>query len=370
MWLGEAKWLKTIVAYVQESSRMRRSHEPRGVISYMKKKTMEQPNFRLFRSLHTLQGLDYVHLLRGMEKVEFRDYDRWVEDRMKISVRDWTFVMDVNNPVRRPKTESDERLARSHHLADLIPDYRPEQAVRRAVESATKRVPPNDDAEEAEVDPDQIPVRPAPIVNDVEYISSDEDSDDDEPDNDNSDDGDSDDGSGPPSGSRGSEDRNRRSENRDDGGREGNEEMDMAFDFEAGDYSSGLPHREKLLVIDLTSDDEENEAGGRGPPAEPSLFVRGGSEQSQTRSLPPPSPRGRLRAATWVSPYGTIPFQSMAAKSEGITPEVIDLTDWGDQRRRKRGRVQTSSTSGSDGSGESDAEGSLESSQKRMRRSV
>ncbi|KPM42873.1 hypothetical protein AK830_g3683 [Neonectria ditissima] len=144
-WLGEASRLKTIVIHVQESSPkvMRRRHEPRAIIRYMKDKTEEQPNFRLYRSLRTLQGLDYVHMLRGMEFVSFLDYDKWIENRVKAPVRDFAFVMDVNNAVRGPKSDDDRRRSRFCNLAPLIRNWQPVEEDRNALQQAIKRRVPN-----------------------------------------------------------------------------------------------------------------------------------------------------------------------------------------------------------------------------------
>ncbi|KAK7428340.1 hypothetical protein QQZ08_005097 [Neonectria magnoliae] len=144
-WLGEASRLKTLIVHVQESSPsyIRRKHEPRGIIRYMRDKTEQQPNFRLFRSLRTLQGLDYINMLRGMETVSFFDYDKWIENKVKAPVRDFTFVMDVNNAVRRPKSDRDLKRSKFRNLALLIPDYRPRAEDRLALEKAIERKVPS-----------------------------------------------------------------------------------------------------------------------------------------------------------------------------------------------------------------------------------
>lgn len=105
---------------------MRRKHETRSVIHFMKGKTYQQPNFRLFRSLRTLQGLDYIQCLRGLKSVEFWDFAKWLEMGARgkyYLVRDFTFIMDVNNAVRRPKTDHESYLSQLRNLAPLLPGH-------------------------------------------------------------------------------------------------------------------------------------------------------------------------------------------------------------------------------------------------------
>ncbi|KAL7799190.1 hypothetical protein V8C37DRAFT_399013 [Trichoderma ceciliae] len=128
VWLPEAIRLKTLGVYVQESSEavMRRQHEPRGIIHHMKGKTQLQPNSRGFRALRMLQGLGYVYCLRGMDRVEFWDFDRWLTTQeRKRPVRDFTFIMDVNNSVRRPKEASDCSKSQLKNLFPLLNSFVP-----------------------------------------------------------------------------------------------------------------------------------------------------------------------------------------------------------------------------------------------------
>lgn len=105
---------------------MRRRHEPRGIIHHMKGKTQFQPNFRGFRALRTVQGLDYVSCLRGMDRVEVWDFDRWLTTKeKKRPVRDFSFIMDVNNAVRRPKEARDRSRSQLRHLFPLINSFVP-----------------------------------------------------------------------------------------------------------------------------------------------------------------------------------------------------------------------------------------------------
>jgi hypothetical protein len=125
IWLAEAIRLKTIKIHLRESDRgfMRRPYEPPRLIEHMKQKTAAQANFRLFRSFRTLQGLDYLLCLRGLESVEFFDHDQWLTSQRIIPVRDFTFVMDVNNAVRREKQELDHHMSQIRNLAPTIKNY-------------------------------------------------------------------------------------------------------------------------------------------------------------------------------------------------------------------------------------------------------
>lgn len=67
-YLMECHSLQTLVIHVDESSSdvMRRPKEPQIHIKKMLAATAGQPNFRKYRALRQLQGLDYVHQLRGL----------------------------------------------------------------------------------------------------------------------------------------------------------------------------------------------------------------------------------------------------------------------------------------------------------------
>ncbi|KAF7531497.1 hypothetical protein G7Z17_g13723 [Cylindrodendrum hubeiense] len=255
-WLGEASRLKNLVVHVQESgpSYMRRKHEPRGIIRYVTDKTEEQPNLRPFRSLRTLQGLDYVHMLRGMEMVSFFDYDQWIEKRAKHPVQDFTFVMDVNNAVRRPKTAANLRLSRFSCLAPLIDNYRPPEADRIAMDKAINRrvafgAPPSPPP-----DHHHVPYQPSTIVVDSSDSEDDDESSDSESDG-------PDDGSAPGPGSGGGsggggndggDDEDESEDDNDPDGGSGGVVAEMGINF---DFTSSLSED---TVIDLTSDDEDS----------------------------------------------------------------------------------------------------------------
>lgn len=92
----------------------------------MQGKTQLHPNFRGFRALRTLQGLDYVTCLRGLDRAEFWDFDRWLATKeRKRPVRDWHFIMDVNNSVRRPKAAGDRSQSQLKNIFPLINSFVP-----------------------------------------------------------------------------------------------------------------------------------------------------------------------------------------------------------------------------------------------------
>ncbi|KAK2589738.1 hypothetical protein QQS21_012587 [Conoideocrella luteorostrata] len=125
MWLPETIRLKTIKVYLAESSRlyMRRKHENAGTIAFMKEKTQSQPNYRMFRSLRNLQGLDYIHCLRGIRNISFWDHTLWLKNRVKVQVRDDTFQLDVRTTVRQPKEDIKHQESQLRSLVPLLPDY-------------------------------------------------------------------------------------------------------------------------------------------------------------------------------------------------------------------------------------------------------
>ncbi|KAJ4005234.1 hypothetical protein NW752_011274 [Fusarium irregulare] len=132
----EACRLKTLSVHIPESSPayMRRKHEPRDMIEYMEEKTAAQPNYRPFRALRTVQGLDYLYCLRGLQGITFWDYDKWNANDEMVAVRDWTFIQDVNNTVRRDKLPDDEHFSNIRYLAPIMEDCRPSVALAARLE--------------------------------------------------------------------------------------------------------------------------------------------------------------------------------------------------------------------------------------------
>lgn len=129
MWLPETNRLSTLDIYIPESSEyyMRRKHETSAVIKHMKWKTQHQPNYRMFRSLRTVQGLDYVYCLRGISRITFWDHTKWIAQRLKCKVLDKTFQLDVARTVRGPEDQRDQRNARLRILTDLMPGLKPRE---------------------------------------------------------------------------------------------------------------------------------------------------------------------------------------------------------------------------------------------------
>ncbi|KAM6534897.1 hypothetical protein FALCPG4_004516 [Fusarium falciforme] len=141
---SEVHRLKSISIYTPESSKgyMRRKHEPPHIVEYMAEKTAGQPNYRRFRALRTIQGLDYLHTLRGLNGITFWDYDKWRDLGLKLPVRDWTFVRDLNNTVRRAKAEEAMELCRLRKLAPFVIGYRPRNRIMNEIENFVNQYSP------------------------------------------------------------------------------------------------------------------------------------------------------------------------------------------------------------------------------------
>ncbi|OTA61527.1 hypothetical protein K449DRAFT_434608 [Hypoxylon sp. EC38] len=81
----------------------------------MIQRTARQPQFRRYRSMRTVQGMDYIYQLRGMKWVRFKERDG---TQHRQSIRDWSFLKDINTVVTRPKQP---RLALKSELENLTP---------------------------------------------------------------------------------------------------------------------------------------------------------------------------------------------------------------------------------------------------------
>lgn len=108
---------------------MRRQYEPEGVIRYLKKNTINQPNYRMFRALRTLQGLDNVLCLRGVQSIAFWDHTKWLRGGHKCRVRDKSFVLDVSRAVQKRKSHTEFEQSRLRSLQELLPDFNPNDDV-------------------------------------------------------------------------------------------------------------------------------------------------------------------------------------------------------------------------------------------------
>ncbi|KAF5644299.1 uncharacterized protein FTJAE_2818 [Fusarium tjaetaba] len=140
-YLPEACRLKTVAIHLPESSRqyMRRKHEPPQIVRFLAQKTRNQPNFRRFRALRTLQGVDYLYCLRGVREMTFFDYDESRRQPPKMPVRDWTFVRDINESVRREKSANDEHFSQLRYLAPLL--IQPSVELARQLEEIVNPAP-------------------------------------------------------------------------------------------------------------------------------------------------------------------------------------------------------------------------------------
>ncbi|XP_044719119.1 uncharacterized protein HRG_07684 [Hirsutella rhossiliensis] len=98
--------------------------------------TEAQPNYRGNRNLHCLQGLDYVYCLRGLQRVQFFDYDQWLTWRKKkVSIRDSGFVESIRSAVQQEKQLEHYVRSRLRNLSPLIPGYDPPEEVWKCLEA-------------------------------------------------------------------------------------------------------------------------------------------------------------------------------------------------------------------------------------------
>ncbi|KAL2208139.1 hypothetical protein CC79DRAFT_811233 [Sarocladium strictum] len=122
--LPQAIRLRTIDLYLHESAKgyMRRGHEPRAVIRYMKDITHRQPSMRLMRSLQTIQGMDCFQCLRGLDHIRAWDF---LKDGTFQLVRDLTFLSNLNRTVITKPQVQDDVNRRIRNLALSPSDYQP-----------------------------------------------------------------------------------------------------------------------------------------------------------------------------------------------------------------------------------------------------
>ncbi|KAF9875952.1 hypothetical protein CkaCkLH20_06398 [Colletotrichum karsti] len=116
--LCEMPRLKSLTVHINETGRevVRRKYEPARIKDYMAAQTAGQPNFRLTRSLRTLQGLDYIHQLRGMALIRFLDFEKHLKLGGRHHIRDWTFGQDVTNVTTFPKAADKAEAAKFKNL--------------------------------------------------------------------------------------------------------------------------------------------------------------------------------------------------------------------------------------------------------------
>lgn len=147
------KRLRTLVVHINESAkwRMRRPYEmldrsdynedwagseyeeadeeSMGIFGVEMRRTDSQPNYRKYRSMRTVQGMDFIYQLRGMKWVRFYDTNA---DRV---IRDWSFTQDISNVVKRRKTDSATLKAEIDNLLPLagLADFLPDDETRGLV---------------------------------------------------------------------------------------------------------------------------------------------------------------------------------------------------------------------------------------------
>lgn len=76
---------------------MRRAYEATRLVEFMDLKTRGQPNQRKTRSMRTVQAMDCVYQLRGMDFIRFYNLEQSADSGERTHIRDWSFLEDVNN---------------------------------------------------------------------------------------------------------------------------------------------------------------------------------------------------------------------------------------------------------------------------------
>ncbi|KAK4201551.1 hypothetical protein QBC40DRAFT_171312 [Triangularia verruculosa] len=123
-WLVDMKRLKTMVVHINESaaSYMRRKTEHPAMKRLLGNKTKGQPNRRMNRALRTVQGVDYIYQLRGMEWVRWYDLHKALKsgNGIRTKVEDWSFERDIGGVVTMPKVPAREEGSRLENLRPLL----------------------------------------------------------------------------------------------------------------------------------------------------------------------------------------------------------------------------------------------------------
>lgn len=278
-YLPAASRLKTIAVHIPESSKsyMRRKHEPPKIIKYLEEITRHQPNYRPFRELRSLQGLDYVYCLRGLREVTFWDYDKWLNEEVKMPVRDWTFVRDINDCVRREKSHNKEHFSQIRYLAPVMEGCRPSVALAARLEAFVN--PPPRPAGLLTLSPDGELLYPQPqaSVNHpiVLYDSDDEDHLDTEDNGDTDDTGEAEASSDEGSGDEGSGDES---------------DADDSPDDDDGDDADGIVANGNLETIDISDDEADDEDEDHGEAGDVALETTNATEADRVAMPPPAAP--------------------------------------------------------------------------------
>ncbi|KAK6210985.1 hypothetical protein QIS74_10249 [Colletotrichum tabaci] len=134
-WVSKRTWdisslcqmhrLKSLTVHIDESgnSHKRRNHEPSHYINWMASITAGQPNFRPMRSLRTVQGLEFIYQLRGMELIQFYDYEMARKHGGRHPIRDWSFYMDIENVTAMPKAGERAKEAEFENLTPVLANF-------------------------------------------------------------------------------------------------------------------------------------------------------------------------------------------------------------------------------------------------------
>ncbi|KAK0751204.1 hypothetical protein B0T18DRAFT_302761, partial [Schizothecium vesticola] len=124
-WLQECTRLRTLVVHINESAKMhmRRAYEPASLVNFMKWKTNGQPNQRKTRSMRTVQAMDCVYQLRGMNFIHFYDLECSANSDTgeRVPIRDWSFTEDVNNTGGMQKVPTRLEASKLENLPRLAP---------------------------------------------------------------------------------------------------------------------------------------------------------------------------------------------------------------------------------------------------------
>ena len=122
--------LKTLVVHVNEGEYgyMRRRYENCDDVHYLAYHSALEHDMRFNRNLHTLQGLDYLKNLRGLEWIRFYDLwavidavDRDKRWRERVPIRDQTFQDFVAGQVTgRPKDQGRELAGNFENLVHIF----------------------------------------------------------------------------------------------------------------------------------------------------------------------------------------------------------------------------------------------------------
>ena len=129
--LPECRRLRTLVFHINETGKdyVRRRYESEEVKQHMIGQTRGQPNIRLSRSFRTLQGLDYLTTLRGLNWVRFYDLEQAANagSGERFPIRDWSYMEDITNVCTLEKVPSRKAACDIRNLTSVNPGWNPTQ---------------------------------------------------------------------------------------------------------------------------------------------------------------------------------------------------------------------------------------------------